>query len=209
MIKLLLVSDSNTLQTIQSHITKVSDIEIVAKTEKGEDAIPLANTFIPDVILIDNKLSGIDSLTTTHKILRRNPKIKILILTSLEESASDHFIFAGSQGYLSKKVGAQELITAIRQVYAGQIYLSPDISQIIAMRQITQSANSPFCDLSQRELQVMTMIAHGMRIADIANKLCLSSKTINTYRYRLFEKLNVKNNVNLTHLAMRYGILET
>jgi two-component system invasion response regulator UvrY len=109
---------------------------------------------------------------------------------------------------VTKNANVDELVMAIRRVYDGQIYITPEIAQQMALRQATSAAKSPFAELSERELQVMWMITHGHRVAEIAEKLCLSPKTINTYRYRLFEKLKIKNDVELTHLALHYGMLD-
>jgi two-component system invasion response regulator UvrY len=115
---------------------------------------------------------------------------------------------AGAAGYVTKNTNAEELITAIRKVVAGQNYITLEIAQKMALRQVSDASKSPFAQLSERELQVMYMVTHGIKVNGIAEKLCLSPKTVNTYRYRLYDKLEVHNDVELTHLALRYGLLE-
>ena len=103
----------------------------------------------------------------------------------------------------------EEMIQAIRAVHAGQRYISPEIASRLAFKHVNDKAESPFEALSERELQVMLMITMGMRVQEIADKLCLSPKTVNSYRYRIFDKLKVKNDVELTLLAIRYGLIES
>jgi two-component system invasion response regulator UvrY len=99
------------------------------------------------------------------------------------------------------------MVNAIRAVHCGQRYLSPEIAKKLTSEK-TQSEN-PFSGLSERELQIMFMITRGEKVTDISDVLNLSSKTVNSYRYRMFEKLNISNDVELTHLALQHGIIET
>ncbi len=111
-------------------------------------------------------------------------------------------------GYLTKESGAQEMAAAIRKVAKGEKYLSAEIAQKMAINSLEDDKGSPFDMLSEREMQVMLMITSGLNVQDISERLFLSSKTINGYRYRTFEKLGIKNDVELTYLAMKYKIIE-
>ena len=115
----------------------------------------------------------------------------------------------GAAGYLTKSAGPDEMINAIRSVNSGQRYITPEIAQQMALNQFKSPDENPFNSLSERELQIMLMITRGERVPDISEQLSLSTKTINSYRYRMFEKLNVSNDVELTHLAIRHGMLNT
>ena len=115
---------------------------------------------------------------------------------------------AGALGYLPKSCSVKELTQAIRKAYVGQMYIHPDVAQQLAMQQIDGQEDSPIEQLSERELQVMLRISAGEAVPSIAEKLCVTTKTINTYRYRLFEKLGVTNDVALTHLAIKFGLLD-
>ena len=115
----------------------------------------------------------------------------------------------GASGYLTKGASMNEMIQAIRAVHAGQRYISPEIASRLAFRHVSEEEETPFDSLSERELQVMLMITMGMKVQDIVEKLCLSPKTVNSYRYRIFEKLSVKNDVELTLLAIRHGLIES
>jgi len=114
---------------------------------------------------------------------------------------------AGASGYLSKSSGAQEVLTAIRTVYAGQPYVAPEVAGQLALASINRT-ESPLDMLTQREMQVMLMLTRGQNAQAISRNLNLSPKTVCTYRYRLYEKLDVRNDVELTHLAIRHGLIE-
>ena len=110
---------------------------------------------------------------------------------------------------MTKTADADEMIRAIRAVNAGQRYISPHIASRMAFKLVSDVAETAFESLSERELQVALMITMGMSVQEVATKLCLSPKTVNSYRYRIFEKLNVRNDVELTLLAIRHGLVET
>jgi len=111
-------------------------------------------------------------------------------------------------GYLTKESSLDEMTTAIRRVYRGERYLSSELAQRMAMKSLEPVAESPFMILSAREMQVMLMITSGLTVPEISKRLYLSTKTINCYRYRMFAKLEVKNDVELTRLALQYSIIE-
>jgi len=210
MINVLIVDDHDLVRHgIKKLLASTSDIKIVGEAETGEEAVQIARELKPDVVLMDLKMPGIGGIEATHKLLRANPTIKVIAVTSCDEDPfPSRLVRAGAAGYVTKTAKVDELVTAIRRVYDGHIYITPEVAQQMALRQATNAAKSPFAELSERELQVMWMITHGHRVQEIASKLCLSPKTINTYRYRLFDKLKVRNDVELTHLALHYGMLD-
>ena len=120
------------------------------------------------------------------------------------------FLQAGAVGCLTKECGLEEIVAAIRKVVSGHRYIKTDIAEQLALSSLSElpKEDSPFDLLSERELQIMLMITSGLTVSEISENLCISSKTVNTYRYRLFEKLNLKNDVELTHFAIRHGIIE-
>lgn len=210
MIKVLLVDDHELVRTgIKSLLANASGISVVAEASSGEDAIKIAREKQPNVVLMDLKMPGISGLEATRKILHHDPDAKILVLTVCNDDVFPiRLLRAGASGYLTKDCDADEMIRAIRAVQAGQRYISPQIAQRLALKRFSSDEESPFDALSERELQVMLMITSGKKVQDIAEKLHLSPKTVNTYRYRLFEKLGIKNDVELTHLAMRFGMVD-
>lgn len=126
---------------------------------------------------------------------------------ALRKYAQYRVMQAGAAGYLSKGAAPQEVVNAIRTVHAGQRYIASDIAQQMALSQIEpEKTESPFASLSERELQIMLMITKGQKVNEISEQLNLSPKTVNSYRYRMFSKLNIHGDVELTHLAIRHGL---
>jgi two-component system invasion response regulator UvrY len=143
-------------------------------------------------------------------MLRHNPMVRVLALTVCDdEPYPSRLLQAGAAGYITKGSKAEEMIKAIRMLHAGERYLSSEIAQQLALKRFSSEEEaSPLDALSERELQIMLMITQGQKARQISEKLCLSVKTINSYRYRIFEKLGIKSDVELTLLAMRLGLLE-
>ncbi|GHA17299.1 DNA-binding response regulator [Oceanisphaera arctica] len=183
-------------------------MKVLGEAKSGEDAVQWCREQHPDVVLMDMNMPGIGGLEATRKILRFNPDVKIIVLTIHTENPFPTKVMqAGASGYLTKGAGPEEMINAIRLVHSGQRYISPEIAQRMALSQFSNEEN-PFKQLSERELQIMLMITRGQRVTDISEQLNLSPKTVNSYRYRLFSKLDINGDVELTHLAIRYGMLD-
>jgi two-component system, NarL family, invasion response regulator UvrY len=163
----------------------------------------------PDLVIMDIKMPGIGGLAATQKMLRIDPDIKVLIISVWDDDLFPaRMLHAGAAGYITKSSTQNEMILALKSICAGQRYISPKIASLLALRNIDDVNKSPFDSLSERELQVMLMVISGAAVQEISENLSLSPKTINSYRYRIFEKLNVKNDVELTLLAIKYGLLE-
>ena len=210
MINILLVDDHELVRTgIRRIIDDVRGMKVIGEAESGEEAVKWCRSNNPDVVLMDINMPGIGGLDAMHRILRSNEDIKIIMLTMHTENPFPSKVMqAGAAGYLSKCAGPDEVLNAIRCVNSGQRYLAPEIAQQMALSQISPATEDPFAVLSERELQIMMMITKGQRVVDISEQLSLSSKTINSYRYRLFDKLGVNGDVELTHLAIRFGMLD-
>lgn len=184
-------------------------IKVVGEVSSGEDAVRHAKDILPDVVVMDVHMPGIGGLEATRKMIRHNPDIKILALTIYEdEPYPSRLLQAGASGYITKGCDPEEMIRAIRTIHSGQRYISPAIAQQIAIKRFTKGDESPLDLLSERELQIMLMIVQGQKVQDISKKLCLSPKTVNSYRYRIFDKLNINSDVELTLMAMRLGMIE-
>lgn len=210
MINVLLVDDHELVRTgIRRLIDDVPNIKVYAEAENGEDAISLARKRRPDVVLMDVTMPGIGGLEATRKLLQIYPDLPIIIVTvHIDDPFPSSLLKAGAMGYLHKGCKIDEIVSAIRDVHNGKRYISSDIAQTLALSLLPGNEKSPFDGLSQREMQVMLMLVQGNKVQDISTKLCLSPKTISTYRTRLFDKLAVRNDAELTRLAMRYGILD-
>jgi len=210
-INVLVVDDHDLVRSgIVRLLSDVAGITVVGEANTGEEAVKIAREKRPNVVLMDIRMPGIGGLEATRKIVHQNPEIKVIALTIYEnEPFPTKLLQAGASGYLTKGALIDEMVLAIRTVYAGNRYLGPEIAQQMALKSVAENEQSPFEQLSERELQVMIMITAGQSVQTIAEKLCVTPKTINSYRYRIFEKLNVQSDVELTLLAMRHGILET
>jgi two-component system invasion response regulator UvrY len=211
LINVLLVDDHELVRTgIKRIVDDVRGLKVVGEASTGETAFQFCRANEPDVVLMDMNMPGIGGLEATKKILRYCPDIKIIILTvHCEDPFPSKVMQIGAHGFLTKMTGPDEMISAIKAVNVGQRYIAPDIAQQIALNQFNGvKDDKPFESLSERELQIMLMITKGEKVQNIAEQLSLSSKTINSYRYRMFEKLKISNDVELTHMAIRYGMLD-
>jgi len=195
---------------IKRILDDVKGFKVVGEAETGEEAVQFCRADEPDVVLMDMNMPGMGGLEATKKIIRFAPDVKIIVLTvHSEDPFPTKVMQMGAAGYLTKGAGSDEMVNAIRAVNSGQRYITPDIAQQMALNQFKSAEENPFNALSERELQIMMMITRGERVTDISEQLVLSTKTINSYRYRMFEKLKVANDVELTHLAIRHGMLNT
>ena len=211
MINVLLVDDHELVRTgIKRIINDVRGLKVVGEAASGEEAFQFCRADEPDVVLMDMNMPGIGGLEATKKIVRYCPDVKIIILTvHTEDPFPTKVMQIGAHGFLTKMTGPEEMIQAIKSVNVGQRYIAPDIAQQIALNQFSgKKEDRPFESLSERELQIMLMITKGEKVQDIADQLNLSSKTVNSYRYRMFEKLDICNDVELTHMAIRHGLLD-
>ncbi|WP_108652982.1 UvrY/SirA/GacA family response regulator transcription factor [Dongshaea marina] len=211
MIRVLLVDDHELVRTgIRRILEDVRGMEVAGEVDSGEKAVQWCRENPADVVMMDMNMPGIGGLEATRKILRFNPDIKIIVLTvHTENPFPTRMMQAGAAGYLTKGAAPREMIQAIRQVHSGQRFISPVVAQQMALSQFDAPQDNPFKSLSERELQIMLMITKGQKVTEISEQLNLSPKTVNSYRYRLFNKLNIGGDVELTHLAIRYGMLST
>lgn len=209
-INLLLVDDHELVRAgVKSLLSTVPGIQVIAEASSGEEAIRIVREKRPHVILMDVRMPGIGGLEATRKLLRIDPDLKIIALTVCgEEPFPSKLLQAGAAGYLTKDSALEEMVSAIRSVHSGKRYISPEVAQQLALKHLSDDNASPFEALSERELQVMIMITSGQKVQEISDKLCLSPKTVNSYRYRLFDKLGVQTDVELTHLAIRHKLLD-
>lgn len=210
MIKVLLADDHDLVRLgIKRLLADANGIDVIGEAECGEDAIKLARELEPNILLLDANMPGIGGLEACRRVIRHNPDTKVIALTvHADEPYPSRFLQAGASGYLTKGTGVDEMVKAIRQVHAGQRYISASVAQQLALNPFDSNKESPFDVLSEREMQVMLMITSGEKVPDISETLCLSPKTVNSYRYRLFDKLGVDSDVGLTHLAIRHDIID-
>lgn len=212
MIKVLLVDDHDLVRMgMKRMLADVADVQVVGDASTGEDAIKLVKSLKPHVVLMDVQMPGIGGIEATRKLAQSFPRLAILVVTVCEEEPfPSRILKAGAMGYITKGTGLQEMVDAIRKVASGQRYLSADVAALLADNWLEKDKKeqSPFDELSEREMQVALMIVNCKNSQEIADTLFVSPKTISTYRYRIYEKLKVDNDVKLTHLAMRFGYVQ-
>ena len=210
LIRVLVVDDHDLVRTgISRMLSDIDGLQVVGQAESGEEALVKARELKPDVVLMDVKMPGIGGLEATRKIMRSHPDIKVVAVTVCEEDPfPTRLLQAGAAGYMTKGAGLAEMVQAIRLVFAGQRYISPQVAQQLALKSFQPASNSPFDALSEREIQIALMIVGCQKVQIISDKLCLSPKTVNTYRYRIYEKLSVTSDVELTLLAVRHGMVD-
>jgi two-component system invasion response regulator UvrY len=210
MIRVLIVDDHELVRTgIKRILEDTRDIRVVAEASTGEEALGLVREHRPDVVLMDVNMPGIGGLEATRKLIQSHPELRVIVVTiHVDEPYPTRLLEAGASGYLTKGCAVDEIVDAIQVVHRGERYIGADIARQLALSMLPGGERSPFDKLSQREMQVMLMVTQGHSIQDISDRLSLSPKTISTYRYRLYEKLGVDNDVELTHLAMRHGMIE-
>ena len=209
-IKVIIADDHNLFRTgLKLILSESPNITVVGEAVNGEEAVKVARETVHDVILLDVMMPGIGGYVATSRIKRFCPDSKILVVTICNnEQFPAKLLQAGATGYLTKGASQQEFIKAIKAVYSGQLYLSQEVANLLAVKHLTDQGDSPLEQLSERELQVALMISSGIKVSDIASMLHLSPKTVNSYRYRIFEKTNVDNDVALALLLIKSGMLD-
>lgn len=211
MIKVYVVDDHDLVRTgITRMLADIAGLKVVGEAASGEEALRDIRDLNPDVVLMDAKMPGIGGLEATRKLLRQNADVKVIAVTVCgDEPFPSRFLQAGASGYLTKGAAIDEMVKAIRLVHSGQRYISPEVAQALALKPfVNDGEGSPFDQLSERELQIAMMIVNCQKVQEISDKLFLSPKTVNSYRYRVFDKLGINSDVELTLLAIRHGMVD-
>jgi two-component system invasion response regulator UvrY len=209
MIRVLIADDHKLFRIgLQKMLKEAGNLQLVGEAKSGEEAITMARELSPNIVLMDICMPGIGGLEATRRIVQMQRDIKVIAVTAYEESPFPlQALKAGASGYLTKSVAADELLTAIKRVFLGKRYLSAEIAQQLAVTSFTEQSEDPFDQLSNREMQIMLMVVNCHKVKQISNNLHLSPKTVNSYRYRIFEKLNVSSDVELVLMAVRHGVV--
>ncbi|HVI26546.1 MAG TPA: response regulator [Xanthomonadaceae bacterium] len=185
-----------------------TDIEVVGEADSGEEALPQIRRLKPDVVLCDLHLPGLSGLEITERIVRGQDGTRVIVVSVLEDGPMPkRLLEAGASGYVGKGGDAAELLRAVRDVARGKRYLAAGIAQNLALYGL-DGGNTPFDALSPRELEIAMLLIQGLRQDDIATRLSLSPKTVNTHKSRLFEKLEIHDTIALARLAAQHGIAD-
>jgi two-component system invasion response regulator UvrY len=209
MIRLLVVDDHELVRIGLRHIlADYPSIIIAGEAGEGEVALRMNRHLKPDVVLLDVCLPGLSGFEVTRRLKQATPRVGVIILTVHERAPyPERLLEAGASAYLTKGCAATELVQAIETVARGGRHIGSGIAQKMALNVLPGRQRSPFDGLSSREMEVLLMLTDGKKVADIAQTMHLSPKTVATYKYRIYEKLNTRNDVDMTRMAMRYGIV--
>ncbi|MBI5476525.1 MAG: response regulator transcription factor [Ignavibacteriales bacterium] len=210
MIKVLIADDHPVVREgLKQIISKATDMEVGGEALNGQEVLDILDKQKWDVIVLDLNMPGRDGIEVLKEIRREYGKLPVLILSIYpEEQMGVRVLKAGASGFLSKESAPKELLNAIRKIYSGGKYVSPTLAERLAIAVEVQYETDPHKSLSNREYQVLCFIASGKSINEIAEQLSLSDKTIRTYRDRLLEKMHLKNDVELTHYAIKHKLIE-
>jgi len=211
-IRIVLVDDHDLFRAgVRSILQNQEGMEVVGEYATGEDAVDAVRKTAPDLVLMDVNMPGMGGIEATRKIVQIAPEVKVIAVTVLSDDPfPNQLLDAGARGYISKGSGSEEMLEAIDTVVRGQHYISSEVAQKLTLANFrNRGDSSPLSTLTAREMQVMMMITKGQRNQEISDALFLSPKTISTYRHRLFEKLDVSSDVELTRFAIRHGLIES
>lgn len=205
MIRVLLADDHTLFREGVRRLLDVEPgIEVVGEAGRGQEVLDRVAESDPQVVLLDVSMPGRGGLETLGELKSRHPALRVLMLTVHPE---DHFaircIKGGADGYMTKDADPEELIRAIRRVAGGHKYITPELAEQLAMTLGQDFDEQPHERLSDREFQVMRLIASGKTVSEIAEELHLSVKTISTYRSRILEKMNLRNNAEIMQYAIK------
>jgi DNA-binding NarL/FixJ family response regulator len=212
MIKILIVDDHAILRAgIRALLQLHADFEVVAEAADGQEAVTQTQKHNPDVILMDIGMPGMDGLAATREIIAAHPNTRVLILTQHENR---EYVLpalkAGAAGYVLKRAPDDSLIQAIRAIHAGQTYTDPRISDVLVddmRRQASGAPPDPFDTLTEREREVLVLLAQGKTYQQVAETLFISVKTVDFHRTNLMRKLGLSNRAELTRFAMQRGLI--
>jgi two-component system response regulator NreC len=212
-IRILLADDHVILLSgLKALLSLEADLDVVGEAHDGAEAVKLAKQVQPDVVLMDMNMPKMDGLTALRAIKEQAPDIKVVMLTSVDDEAVlFKVVQAGGSGYVLKKAAEDELIEAIHTVHAGGAFVRPPVAQMLATEFMEQveagELLEQFEKLTSREKEVLALLARGMTNPQIADKLVISVRTVETHRAHIMDKLGFKDRASLVAYALRHGYL--
>lgn len=195
-------------QGLKQIVSDADDMAVIGEAENGGDALHLLRQCVPDVLILDIALPGKSGVEVLKQIKQEIPKLPVLILSMYpEEQYAVRLIKAGASGYLAKESAPELLVSAIRSVAQGKRFITPSVAELLA-NELERDSNQPLHhNLSDREFQILLLIASGKTVSEIADSLALSVKTVSTYRTRMLDKMKLKNNAELMHYAIKNSLI--
>jgi two-component system invasion response regulator UvrY len=208
--RILIVDDHAIVREgLKQILAEVDDIEVAGEADCSSRALQMARSEPWDLVLMDITMPDRSGLETLELMKKEHPAIKVLMLSMHRETQyAVRALKSGAAGYLNKQSAPDQLVAAIRLVASGKKYISAEVAQELASQVSGEREGLPHEGLSNREYQTLCMIASGLPVSAIADQLALSVKTISMYRARLLKKMQLKNNAELTHYAIRHGLLD-
>jgi len=208
-IKVIIADDHAILRAgLKQILSETEDILVIAEAQNANEAIKLGSQPDADVLLLDISLPDRSGMEALKYIKRENSHIAVLMLSMhREDEYAIRALKSGAAGYLCKQSASSELVNAIQTVARGKKYITPEVAEILANQIGRDDEKAPHELLSDREYQTFIMIASGLSVTDVANKLSLSVKTVSMYRARLLEKMQLKHNAELTHYAFKHNLV--
>ena len=209
-IKILMVDDHTMVREgLKRILADAPDTRVTGEAGSGAEAIKLACSGDWDLVLLDISLPDTNGLEVLKAIKDHSPELPVLILSMYpEDQYALRMLKAGAAGYLTKEGASSQLVAAIRKVAAGGKYVSPEVAEKLAWEVEGRKKQATHEDLSNREFEILRFIASGKTVSQIAEKIHLSVKTVSTYRARVLEKMNMKSNAELTHYAVKNGLVD-
>jgi two-component system, NarL family, invasion response regulator UvrY len=210
MTRVFIVDDHAILRRgIRDILTDGEGIEVVGEAQDYNELRTKMRTVQIDVLLLDVNLPGKNGIDILKTLREENPRIKVLMLSMYpEDQYAVRALKAGAYGYLNKASAPEQLLNAVEQIMAGRKFITPQIAQTLADNLSSDTGELPHTKLSDREFQTLCLMASGQRLADIAATLALSPKTVSVYRARILEKMGMSHNAELTHYALKHGLVE-
>ena len=211
MISVLVVDDHQLIRMgLCGILEDIPGVVVAGQAGTGEEALDFVRKHRPDVVLMDIRMPGIGGVEATRRILLSGSDTKVIVITAVNDDVHPgKLLKAGASGYITKNTSNDEIQTALKTVNRGNIYVSPSIAQQLVIKGLKPGQeSSPLALLTDRELQIAQMITSGHRAGEVAAILNISAKTINTHKYRIYEKFGVNNDVELTLAAVKYGLVD-
>lgn len=207
-IRILIAEDQLLVRQGLAALLKAEDVQIIGEAEDGASAVEMAKSLKPDIVLMDLSMPGLDGVEATRRLKRAAPQIRVLILTIANcERRVAEALAAGADGYALKRLGHEELMAAINSVRMGRQYLGPGLDAAL-VREHLDGGEASVPALTARELEVLRLIAQGLKNREIAETLSIAIKTVETHRTKIMQKLDLHNSAELATYAIRRGLIE-